>query len=146
MLISQNFGNEVSVLVGNSETKPVTISKTVVTFYVSQNTVVPTITHLLRTQTKVVTTTNTYPLRSTSVPVVTVGDSYPIKKLYQYLLSPPPVAEVTVTDDSSVNIEYIPQTTQNYINELTANVFVTPSNTQVPVSYYNATGTFWSTG
>jgi hypothetical protein len=146
MLISQNFGNEVFVLVGNSERKPVAINETIATVYVNKITI-PTISHLLRTQTKVVTTTNRYALRSVSVPITVVGDNFPIKKLTQYLnLAGPVVSELIVTDDTSVNTEYAPQTVQNYVNDLTANVFATPSNTDVPISYYNATGTFWSTG
>lgn len=146
MLVSQDFGNEVNVTVGNSEIKPVAIGYAIATVYVKKVTV-PTITHLLRDQTKVSTTTNTYTLRATTVPVITVGDSYPIKKLTQYLnLAGLPVLKVNITDDSNINTEYKPDIEQNYIKDLTSDVFVTPSNTQVPVSYYNATGTFWSTG
>jgi hypothetical protein len=150
MLIYQDFGKEVSIDVGNSQTKPVAIGTTVATVYVKRtlNTVVPTpFRFVFRNVTKAVVRTRVYPLRSVSVPVVTTGDNYPIKKLTNYLkLAGPVVSRLVVTDDTSINKEYIPNTEQNYINDLTSNVFVTPSNTDVPVSYYNATGTFWSTG
>jgi len=146
MLISQSFGTEVRVTVDTKVLNQGTfVFPKITTNYVKKQIAPIYTTWTFPVKTRAITTTKTYPVKVIKVIVNTDGDQYPIKKLKQYNNFPKKsLARVVTQNNMSVTTVFVPTTT-TVLTKYPLGSFTTISNTQVPVTYYNATGTFWST-
>jgi hypothetical protein len=147
MLISQFFGTEVRVTVDTKVLNTgIFVFPKITTNYVKKQIAPVNFPQwILKNKTKVITTAKIYPVKVVDVVVKTANDQYPIKELKEYYRFPKKSLATVITQNNMRTTGVFVPSVTTVLTKYPLGSFTTVSNTQVPVTYYNATGTFWST-
>jgi hypothetical protein len=158
MLLSQNYKKQVIVTTDTGVLASSTfVFPKIVTNYVKKQIAPVNFPRwIFKKKTNVITTAKIYPVKVVEVVVKTAGDEYPIKELKEYYRFPKKsLARVVTQNNMSTTVVFKPTVNTVVIehplasfrtitNEVTT--YIDTDTTRIPVTYYNATGTFWSTG